>query len=61
VDHDLAQVAERLVMDFGAQIPVTTIIAVLRECAAKNPGQTPNSIEQAARAQLRIHRQHHPQ
>ena len=52
-DHDLAQINERLVTDFIAQIPLTTLIAVLRACAAQNgAGSPPELIERAARTQL---------
>jgi hypothetical protein len=61
MDHDLALVAERLVADFSGQVPLTTVISVLRTCAAKNPGQPPDLIEQAARMQLQIRNQGHSQ
>ena len=52
-DHDLAQIAEHLVTDLIDQIPLSTMITVLRECAAQNAHSSPAALEQATRAQLR--------
>jgi hypothetical protein len=52
-DHDLAQIAEHLVTDLIDQIPLTTMITVLRECAAQNAYSSPEAIEHATRTQLR--------
>jgi hypothetical protein len=57
MDYDLAQIAERLFADFNGQVPLTTVITVLRECAAKYPENPPELIEQAARIQLQIRNQ----
>ena len=56
-ERDLATINERLVADFIGQIPLTTLISVLRECAVNNPDDSPDLVEQAARIQLQIRRQ----
>jgi hypothetical protein len=56
-EGELATINERLVRDFHAQIPLTTVIAVLRGCALQSPGLSPELVEQAARIQLQIRRQ----
>jgi len=56
-ERELATINERLVGDFNAQIPLTTVIAVLRECAMQSPGLSPELVEQATRIQLQIRRQ----
>ncbi len=56
-EGELATINERLVGDFNAQIPLTTVIAVLRECAIQSPGLSPELVEQATRIRLQIRRQ----
>jgi len=36
-EHDYAQITERLVTDFQEQVPLETLISVLRTCAAGCP------------------------
>lgn len=53
-EGDLAAINERLVSDVNGQIPLMTVIRVLRECAVNNPHESPEMVEQATRIQLRI-------
>jgi hypothetical protein len=55
IDCDLEPIAERVMRDVSGRMQVTTVITVLRRCAAANPGATPEFIEQATRAQLGLH------
>jgi hypothetical protein len=56
-EGELATINERLLGDFNAQIPLPTVITVLRECALQNPGLSPELVEQTTRIQLQIRRQ----
>jgi hypothetical protein len=52
VDQELLRIAERLVSDYAGQVPATTVIRVLHDCAEALPERSHDEIERATRAQL---------
>jgi hypothetical protein len=56
-ERDLATINERLFHDCNGQIPLITVIRVLRECAARKPHDSAELVERATRIKLQIHRQ----